>query len=513
MLNQKVLFSLMSLLVYQDILGNEAIEYGSETTVNIYRSTSITQSSQCSVGQTIIDLERDVIFDHIDILKLETDLTGMTLNATLNLSDVPDTLPFNRLGVPVNALEYGWSVIIDIDNNSQTGDPENGAEYQLSANHFVFPGSTPIQLPIGQGVQVNSWEYNGDGWSYLFRATLSVDDVSNKLVLIGDIPGISSNSQILFETYDFNPGGALQRDVSSNSSCGSTKVNRAYLESPSEDSFESGIGLIRGWVCQANTVEVQIDGGEKQRVAYGTTRKDTIEVCGDANNGFGYTFNWNALSTGTHTLQAFADNLEFANVTFNVTTLGVDYLRGASGEYTLPDFPQAGNSVTVRWAEPHQNFVIVGASQNPASAQSTEVMPLASPLANLESPQQGSFESGIGLIRGWVCQANTVEVQIDGGEKQRVAYGTTRKDTIEVCGDADNGFGYTFNWNALSTGTHRLQAFADNLEFANVTFNVTTLGVDYLREASGTYTLSNFPIPNQNIVVRWQESNQNFCDQ
>jgi len=134
----------------------------------------------------------------------------------------------------------------------------------------------------------------------------------------------------------------------------------ANLESPYQDSFESGIGLIRGWICQANTVEVQIDGGERRRVAYGTSRKDTIEVCGDDDNGFGYTFNWNALSTGTHRLQAFADNLEFANVTFNVTTLGVDYLRGASGEYTLRDFPQAGNSVTVRWAEPHQNFVIVG---------------------------------------------------------------------------------------------------------------------------------------------------------
>jgi len=47
-------------------------------------------------------------------------------------------------------------------------------------------------------------------------------------------------------------------------------------------------------------VEVQIDGGERRKVAYGTTRKDTAEVCGDDNNGFGYTFNWNALSTGAH---------------------------------------------------------------------------------------------------------------------------------------------------------------------------------------------------------------------
>ncbi|HRD67056.1 MAG TPA: PhoPQ-activated protein PqaA family protein [Candidatus Competibacter sp.] len=284
--------------------------------------------------------------------------------------------------------------------------------------------------------------------------------------------------------------------------------HKANLESPYQSSFESGIGLIRGWVCQANTVEVQIDGGERRKVAYGTTRKDTAEVCGDDNNGFGYTFNWNALSTGAHRLQAFADNVEFANVTFNVTNLGEDYLRGVSGEYTLQDFPQAGKNVTVRWAEPHQNFVIAGADPVPASARAAA--PFASSLANLESPQQGSFESGIGLIRGWVCQADTVEVQIDGGERRKVAYGTTRKDTIGVCGDDNNGFGYTFNWNALGTGTHTLRAFADDAEFANVPFSVTTLGVDYLQGASGEYPLSNFPQAGKNITLRWSEPHQNF---
>jgi lysyl endopeptidase len=119
--------------------------------------------------------------------------------------------------------------------------------------------------------------------------------------------------------------------------------------------------LIRGWVCQANAVEVQIDDGERQKVAYGTTRNDTIGVCGDANNGFGYTFNWNTLSNGSHIVRAFADGAEFTNVAFIVTTLGVEYLQGVSGEYTLPNFPQVGRNVTVRWAEPHQNFVITQA--------------------------------------------------------------------------------------------------------------------------------------------------------
>ena len=352
--------------------------------------------------------------------------------------------------------------------------------------------TSQVLTPTSEGVYVGSVRQPAQGWTAFLievtfptAGTLEPDQV------------YSTDVQIIPDTLPF-----------AGTACGGNY--RTNLESPYQGSFESGIGLIRGWVCQANTVEVQIDGGERQRVAYGTTRKDTVEVCGDDNNGFGYTYNWNALSTGEHTLRAFADNREFADVTFNVTTLGVDYLRGASDEYTLPNFPQGGDQVMVRWSEPHQNFVIAGASLNPASVQPTAASPLAASLANLESPYPGSFESGIGLIRGWICQANTVEVQIDGGERQRVAYGTTRKDTIGVCGDDNNGFGYTFNWNALGTGSHTLRAFADGTEFGNVNFTVTTLGVDFLQGASGEYTLPNFPQAGRNVTVRWAEPHQNF---
>src|SRR5712692_10314197 len=68
--------------------------------------------------------------------------------------------------------------------------------------------------------------------------------------------------------------------------------------------------------------------------------------------------------------------------------------------------------------------------------------------ATLEDPQLGSHQSGIGLIRGWVCQANRIDIEIDG-QKVQAAYGTTRGDTQSVCGDSNNGFGLTFNWNLL----------------------------------------------------------------
>ena len=138
----------------------------------------------------------------------------------------------------------------------------------------------------------------------------------------------------------------------------------ASLESPTQGSLESGIGLIRGWVCQAGVVEIQIDGGARARAAYGATRGDTVDTCGDADNGFGYTFNWNRLGNGGHNLRAFADGVEFANLNFTVTTLGVEYLEGVSGEFILSNFPATGNDIAVRWSESHQNFVIVNGQAN-----------------------------------------------------------------------------------------------------------------------------------------------------
>src|SRR5262249_35035451 len=33
----------------------------------------------------------------------------------------------------------------------------------------------------------------------------------------------------------------------------------------------------------------------------------------------------------------------------------------------------------------------------------------------LENPLPGSFQSGLGLIAGWVCAANRIDIEVDGG--------------------------------------------------------------------------------------------------
>ena len=135
----------------------------------------------------------------------------------------------------------------------------------------------------------------------------------------------------------------------------------------------------------------------------------------------------------------------------------------------------------------------------------------------LDTPQPGSLQSGVGLISGWVCDADIVGIMIDDQPALPAAYGTTRADTISACGDDNNGFGLTFNWNAVGDGEHRLRAFADGEQFADVTFTVTTLGLGEFplledRPSSIGSVVSFLPQPQSDVrvLLQWQDSKQNF---
>ena len=283
---------------------------------------------------------------------------------------------------------------------------------------------------------------------------------------------------------------------------------RATLENPQPGSSQSGIGVISGWVCEAERVEIIFNENETDtwQAGYGTRRTDTQGICGDTNNGFGLLFNWNLLGDGSHTVRALADGVEFGSATVTVTTLGQEFLRGASSRLTVSDFPTAGTDIVLHWQQSQQNFVITAGS--PGSGGGTS----GSPPRVLENPQPGSFQSGIGVISGWVCEANLIEIEFDSDAANRwpAGYGTRRTDTQSVCGDTDNGFGLLFNWNLLGNGTHAVRVLADGVEFARTTVTVTTLGQEFLRGASGEATLPDFPQAGSDTVLRWQQSQQNF---
>lgn len=134
----------------------------------------------------------------------------------------------------------------------------------------------------------------------------------------------------------------------------------AGLETPADGSVQSGIGLVRGWVCDAEEVTVRIDGGDAIPAVYGNPRGDTAAACGDSDNGFELLWNWNLSGEGEHTLLAYADGVLIGSADFRVATLGLEteFATGLSGDYTLKDFPSAGKNTTVSWSQADQNFLI-----------------------------------------------------------------------------------------------------------------------------------------------------------
>ena len=145
------------------------------------------------------------------------------------------------------------------------------------------------------------------------------------------------------------------------------------------------------------------------------------------------------------------------------------------------------------------------------AALTLAALPLAAAAAgNLENPQDGGRESGIGIVSGWYCSAGHIDIEVDGATTYRAAYGTARADTQSACGRSDTGFAVLINWNTLGAGPHRIRALADGVEFARATANVVTLGGEFQQGRSGTMRLDNFPDAGKGVVVEWQESKQNF---
>jgi hypothetical protein len=140
-------------------------------------------------------------------------------------------------------------------------------------------------------------------------------------------------------------------------------------------------------------------------------------------------------------------------------------------------------------------------------ALSLLVPALAGAQGRLENPTPDSFQSGQGLIVGWHCNAGRIDVEVDGAIVVQASYGTLRYDTQGVCGDANNGFGFQLNWNNLGDGQHTVRVLADGQEFGRATFTVTTLGVDVLTGASGSYRV---PFAGKEVTLTWSEPLQNF---
>lgn len=129
----------------------------------------------------------------------------------------------------------------------------------------------------------------------------------------------------------------------------------------------------------------------------------------------------------------------------------------------------------------------------------------------LENPSPGSTQSGIGMFSGWNCDAENIQIELADEAPLTAAYGTSRGDTAGKCGDSDNGFGLLYNFNNLGSGEHTVIALADGVEFGRSTFNVVRMSTgEFLRGASASVVVSDFPQPGHTVTLEWTEAQQNF---
>lgn len=139
-----------------------------------------------------------------------------------------------------------------------------------------------------------------------------------------------------------------------------------------------------------------------------------------------------------------------------------------------------------------------------------ELVVSALPLYWFETPAQGAVQSGVGLIRGWACEAETVQIQFDEQPLMDAGYGASRPDTLAICGDDNNGYGLAHAWGLLGDGEHRMKTYIDGEVVSDVGFEVVTLGEPFVTGLTGSFALQDFPLPGESVMLQWSEAAQNF---
>ena len=157
-------------------------------------------------------------------------------------------------------------------------------------------------------------------------------------------------------------------------------AHAAVLGNPKDGASYSGIGVISGWKCEAEgTLTIVFNGdGKHIPLLYGTERTDVRAngQCLDNNHdnvGFVAIWNWGDLGDGTHTAMAYDNGVKFAESTFEVITFGMDFLREAITQVSIPDFPTPGETTTFKWNEATQHLEAV--SRDPACRETLTMNP------------------------------------------------------------------------------------------------------------------------------------------
>ena len=204
------------------------------------------------------------------------------------------------------------------------------------------------------------------------------------------------------------------------------------------------------------------------------------------------------------TVIALVDGTELGRATVRVTTLGEEFVRDVAGACVAADFPSAAESVRLVWQEAGQNFVLAE-GRAPVGVNHAGT----SEGGFLENPSPNSFQSGIGVISGWVCEAEGVRsrLAISGGRWRATARSGW---TPKTCAGRGQRLWVALQLELLGDGEHEVIARVDGTELGRTTVRVTTLGEEFVQGAEGECTVSDFPVPGERVTLTWQQNSQNF---
>ena len=201
-------------------------------------------------GDRMADVVSDVPAAHIDITGVNSSLSGETLTVVFHLRDLPETLTFNRTEYGKGTKEYEWEVAIDADNDRSTG--SGGFEYLLTAYHIALLSQkrADTSAPIAEMVKASVWETRSDGSTSTFAAAdLAVSAEADTITIVGDIPGITSDSRLAFEAYDVQFAGEADQ----------IECHDPYSKSVGPSGCDSGVALIRPGQIVTDEIEGATD--------------------------------------------------------------------------------------------------------------------------------------------------------------------------------------------------------------------------------------------------------------
>jgi hypothetical protein len=182
--------------------------------------------------------KRDIITDNKKIemkiknvfLYLCIALCSITVNAAdslevrIKLKSVNDTLTFNQSFVPNNSMEYQWTILIDSDNNSATGNTvgyggNTGFDVGLTVAHFKIGGATQTGSIVSINTQKNTVIFNGSSSMSANAIRAFIDYTDTSLVMRGatvfaELSNVAAgNRYFAYATYYSSTG--IITDVSS----------------------------------------------------------------------------------------------------------------------------------------------------------------------------------------------------------------------------------------------------------------------------------------------------------